>query len=101
MKIENENEHIASMLKFDIAVLLIFLLAFLGISGFVFIQVLNIAADAGAGSIFVAAFILAIVVLTCTIAWLIRYLCRCKRHVYEDELIFKEIMKNQKEDQKS
>jgi O-antigen/teichoic acid export membrane protein len=98
VKIENEDRRIASMLKSDTAVLLVFLAVFLGISTFVFTRVLNITIDDGAATVLIAAFAFAVVVMTCTIAWVIAYLHKFRKQVYEGELIGKELMKKQKEE---
>ena len=94
---KDNRQKIAAMVFKDVAMLVVFLAAFLGISGFVFFQVLDIVGDGGVRLLLTAAFALAMVVLSGSIVWVIAYLRRSRDEVYGEDLHYQDLIRQQKE----
>lgn len=93
---KEKEKAIRGLLLRDTTVLILFLAAFLGIGGVAFSQALPLA-EGSTRLILTGAFLLALVVLTGAMLWVLRYLHQDQQEIYEEELQSQELIRKRKE----
>ena len=94
---KNDSKAIASLLRNDILLLVVFLLAAIGIGGFVLVQVMPAVESAAIKILLIAVCAISTLVLGGAMASVMVHLRNKKDEVYGEELYYKELARKQKE----
>ena len=95
---KDKGKAVTGMLRKDIVLLVVFLLAALGISCFVLNQVLTIVERGTARTAIIVVFSVAMLALAGSMAWVAVHLRKNKNEVYGEDLDFQNLIRQQKED---
>jgi len=93
---KDNSKAVASMLLKDTVLLAVFLLAALGISCFVLLQVLPIVESAGVRTVLIAVSAVTMAVLAGSMAWVTMHLRKNADDVYGEDLYYQELIRRQR-----
>ena len=94
---KNDSKAIASLLRNDILLLVVFLLAAIGIGGFVLVQVMPAVESAAVKTLLIVICAVSTLVLGGAMASVMMHLRKEKEEVYGEEIYYKELARQQKE----
>ena len=94
---KDNSKAIAGMLRKDSILLIAFMVVAVGICCFVLIQTLAITESSAVKTLLAAVFVITMLVLGGSMAWVTRHLSKNKDEVYGEDLYYLDLIRKQKE----